>query len=146
MDYRAVLDDLQQQLQAGQARFEAWEKEKAELLKAMEAISPLAARQEGQLPMPGFQGDRPVNSPEPGKFRGLTYKAATKKILQTSQQPLSAPEIADILYNSGYASNRQIIKTNIDGIFKRLRESNEIERVGETPSYRLVISTNGTHG
>ncbi len=56
MNYDTVLEDLESRLRAGQAQFEVWESEKAELLKAIEAIRNIVSRQHGstrQITLPG---------------------------------------------------------------------------------------------
>ena len=150
MDYNVVLDDLQRQLRAGQARFEAWETEKAELLAAMDAIRKLANRHgsQQQIALPGI-GGKPVARSAPHTFRGLSYKDATKKVFGMFEKPLTAPDVTDVLFNAGFASSRRLIKSNIDGVFKRLRDDRVIERVGETPTFRLaqtsLVESNGQH-
>lgn len=135
MDYNAILDDLQRQLHAGQAKFDAWEAEKAELVVAMEAMKKLAARQQQQISIPGISGRPTTPLVGPHTFRGLNYKDATLKVFDLLDKPLSAPDVTDVLFKAGYAGSRKLIKSNIDGVFKRLRDDRLIERVGETPTY-----------
>lgn len=149
MDYTTVLEDLEAQLRAGQAQYEAWEQERNELLTAIESIRKLLRRQGSKqqmaLPLPGGHEHAPTAAGfGPHSFRGLTYREATKKVLGMVGQPLSAPDVTNILFKAGYAKDRRKIKSNIDGIFKRLRDEGAIERVDDSTFYRLA-EANGGH-
>ena len=149
MNYDAVLEDLESRLQAGQAAFEAWEGEKAELHRAIAAIQAIAARQgtARQMSLPLAGAGRATGALPAGAFRGLSYNEATRKAFSMFTKPLGAPDVANLLYKAGYSASRKKIKSNVDGIFKRLRDAGVIERVDDTSTYVLTETNgNGNHG
>jgi hypothetical protein len=141
VDYRAVLSDLEAQLRAGQAHFDAWEAERASLVKAIDGVRSLLERQsqdQYSLLPPSSGGASSSGTGTvlnlPGAFRGLSIFKATLKYWQMVDRPLSSPEITDVLYKAGMAEKRSSIKNNVDSSFRRLRDLKYIEKVDEANS------------
>jgi hypothetical protein len=85
-------------------------------------------------------------TPEPAinvkrdEFRGLTTDAAIKKLLSWGT-PLSAPAIADLLFQGGLGTDAKAVKANVYSALKRLREK-EIAVRGTDGLWLLIAATN----
>lgn len=86
--------------------------------------------------------DAPVKSADtsvnvkPDEFRGMTTDAAIKKLLSWGTS-LSAPKIADLLYQGGQGTSKATVKANVYSALKRLKEKKAAIR-GDDGLWQLV--------
>lgn len=142
-DYGKVLSDLQEEFQDGEAQFQTWSDRREKLLTAIEALKVLlgaapGVEREAKQPVPrgevglsSVAGDRDLAAIAPlkGNPHNLNYRQAVNHVFKALGRPLAPFEVADLLFQVGFAEPRSKVKNNVDGTMRVLRQSGAIAKV-----------------
>lgn len=69
-----------------------------------------------------------------------TYRELVVSVLAEAEGPLTAPQIAKILADSGRVRSYALAKTNVDTVVKRLNRSGHLSRLGDGGGWLLTAT------